>query len=133
MKNVIKFVSMVIIIIILVFYVYGCGYGLRTLKFEAEFAPFREMPQEALKAMNPGDVKVMTGEPQIGKEYIELGYITFDEGKVSPIVTMYKNEKDFIELFQNEAAKHGADAVIKFTIQGEWPERKAQGITIVYK
>lgn len=133
MKNVIKFVSMAIAIIIVVFYVYGCGYGLRTLKFEAEFAPLRKMPPEALKMVNPIDVEVMTGKPTIGKEYIELGYVTFDEGKVSQLVTMYKKEKDFIELFKNEAAKHGADAVIEFTIKGEWPERKAKGIAIVYK
>jgi len=98
-----------------------------------EFSPLRELPPEALKVVSPGDVEVLTGEPRIGKEYIELGYITIDESKVSPIMTMSKSEKDIIEMVSQEAANHGADAVIKFSITGEHPGRKAKGIAIVYK
>lgn len=45
------------------------------------------MPPEALKTVNPGDGEVMFGEPLIGKEYIEIGYITIYEGWVFPIMT----------------------------------------------
>lgn len=67
--------------------------------------------------VNPGEVEVMSGEPPIGEEYLELGYITVDEGMVSPAMTMFTSDKAIIEMVRKEAADHGADAVIEFNLK----------------
>lgn len=128
MRSIIKAVLLTCVMMYILLNFCGCAITLKP-----KFAPFREMPPEALKAMNPGDVEVMTGEPPIGKEYIELGYITVDESKVSPAIAMFTSNEAIIEMVRKEAADHGADAVIKFNITGEHPARKAKGIAIVYK
>ena len=108
---------------------YGCA-----LTLKPQFAPLRNLPPEAMKAKNPAEVEVMTGEPPIGREYIEIGYITVDETKVSSLMTMNISDKDIIEMVRKKAADYGADAVIKFRLTGEnLGERKAEGIAIVYK
>lgn len=110
----------------IIFYSFGCA-------LKTKFAPMQEMPPEALKIVYTSDVEVMTGEPPIGIEYIEFGSITIDERWVSPLVTKSTSNDDLIELVRREAANHGADAVIKFSITGEHPSRMAKGIVIVYK
>ena len=107
---------------------YGCA-----LTLKPQFAPLRNLPPEAMKAKNPAEVEVMTGEPPIGKEYIEIGYITVDETKVSPLMTMTISNENIIQMVRKKAAEYGADAVIKFKISGESPARVAKGIAIVYR
>lgn len=107
--------------------------GCATITLKPKFAALGEMPPEALRVVNPAQVEVMTGEPPIDKEYIDLGCITVDEKWTSPIMTMSISEKDIIEMVRTEAADHGADAVIKFSITGKHPARKAKGIAIVYR
>jgi len=130
MKKVNKYILLFIIIFSIIFII-GCSQGIKIFKFEAKFAPLRELPRITTKT--PDEVEILTGEPPLSREYIELGYITYDEGWISPLITMGKSEKDIIELFKKEAAKRGADAVIKFNLEGETGERKARGIAIIYK
>jgi len=131
MKKVGNYIIFLFIILFSIFFIIGCSQGIRIFKFEAKFDPLRELPQITTKT--PDEVEILTGEPPLSREYIELGYITYDEGWISPLITMGKSEKDIIELFKKEAAKRGADAVIKFNIEGETGERKAKGIAIIYK
>lgn len=105
-----------------------------TYRFHAQFAPLRDLPPEAIKSVSPAEVEVLTGEPPIGTEYYELGYIIYEDAEMAGMVTLFKKEKDIIELIRKTAAEHGADAVIKFQITGEESgERKAKGMAIVYK
>jgi len=106
---------------------FGCA-----LSLKPQFVPLRDLPPQALKTVIPDDVEVMSGEPPIGKEYVELAYIILDESKVSPIMSMSVSDKDIIEMVRKEAANHGADAVIRFKITGDHPARKATGVAIVY-
>lgn len=126
MRLFIKFFLLASTITCVIFNFYGCA-------FKTKFTPLREMPPEALKMVYPSDVEVLTGEPPIGKEYIEIGYITIDESWASPIMTQNISEEDIMVMARKEAANHGADAVIKFSITGEHPARRARGIAIVYK
>jgi hypothetical protein len=107
---------------------YGCA-----LTLKPKFTALRDMPPEAFKAVEPADVEVMEGEPPVGVEYIEMGYITIDETKVSPIMTMSITDEDIITMIRREAANRGADAVIKFRLVGDHPARKANGLAIVYR
>lgn len=127
MRGFIHSIFLVFPLIYILLFFSGCA-----IKLKPQFSALRDMPPEALKAANPAEVEVMTTEPPIGREYIELGYITVDESKVSPILTMSTSDKDVIEMVRKEAADHGADAVINFKISGEHPGRKATGIAIVY-
>lgn len=128
MRGIIKAVLLTSAITYILINLYGCEITLKP-----KFAPLRDIPQEALKVVDPSDVEVMTGEPPIGEEYIELGYITVNESRVSPAMTMFTSDEAIIEMVRKEAAIHGADAVINFNITGEHPARKAKGIAIVYK
>jgi len=132
MRSIVKMVILAIVVTYMLSSLYGCATLTRP---RVKFSSFLgNLPQEALKVVNPGDVEVMTGEPPIGKEYIELGYITVDEGWVSPAIAMFTSNEAIIEMVRKEAANRGADAVIKFSIEGERAgERKANGIAIVYK
>jgi len=79
------------------------------------------------------DIVVMTDLPPAGTQYVELGYVTVDESRVSPIMTEFTSRKDIINMVKAKAAEIGADAVIKFTISGEHPSRKAEGTAIKYE
>lgn len=113
----------------ILFVIHGCA----AMKLRPEFIPLRSLPPEAVKITPPNEIEIMTDAPQTGKQYIELGYITVDETKVFPFRTLSTSEKDIIEMVREEAAEHGADAVIKFHISGEHPARIAKGIAIIYK
>ena len=126
MNNVVKISLFSITITCIMLNFYGCA-------LKTKFVLLRDIPPEALKIVYPSEVEVMTGEPPIGKEYIEYGTVTIDERWVSPIVTKSTSNDDLIELVRREAANQGADSVIKFSITGEHPARRARGIAIVYK
>lgn len=132
MRSIVKMAILSIVVTYMLSSLYGCAKLIRPrVKFSSLVG---NLPQEALKVAYPGDIEVMTGEPPIGVEYIELGYITVDEGWVSPLIAVFTSNEAIIEMVRKEAANHGADAVIKFSIEGEGAGyRKAKGIAIVYK
>jgi len=102
----------------------GCETSLR-----AKFAPLRPLPPGPV-AKQASDIVVMTDLPPSGTQYIELGYVTVDETRVSPIMTEFTSREDIINMVKAKAAEIGADAVIKFSISGDHPSRKAEGTAI---
>lgn len=129
MKGVMKKVLLAASIACVLSSLYGCA-----LRPRAKFSLLGSLPPEAVGIKQPSEVKVMTDVPLAGKPYIELGYITVDEGWVSPVIAATYSTEDIIEMVRRKAAECGADAVIKFSIEGERPgHRKAKGIAIVYK
>ena len=105
----------------------GCETSLR-----AKFAPLRPLPPGPV-TKQANDIVVMSDLPPAGTQYVELGYITIDESRVSPIMTEFTSREDIINMVRAKAAEVGADAVIKFTISGEHPSRKAEGTAIKYE
>jgi len=105
----------------------GCETSLR-----AKFAPLRPLPPGPVTKRG-GDIVVMSDAPPAGTQYVELGYITVDESRVSPIMTEFTSKEDIINMVRAKAAEVGADAVIKFSISGEHPARKAEGMAIKYE
>ena len=130
MKGGIKIVLLAIGIVWVLFSLYGCAITLRP-----KFAALRPLPPQTKE---PSEVVVMTGVPPAGKQYIELGYITVDEGEVPPILRITTSTEDIIEMVLRKAAECGGDAVIKFRMSGEKPfvsdepARKAEGTVIKY-
>lgn len=131
MRGIVK----IVLLSIGAFYMLNILYCCALIKPQAKFSSLiGNLPPEALKVVNPDDVEVITGEPPIGEEYIELIYITVYEGWTFPIIASFYSKENIIEMVRSEAAEHGADAVINFRIEGERAgERKAKGIAIVYK
>ena len=105
----------------------GCETSLR-----AKFAPLRPLPPGPV-TKSASDIVVMSDLPPVGDQYVELGYITIDESRVSPIMTEFMSREDIINMVRAKAAEIGADAVIKFSISGEHPSRKAEGTAIKYE
>jgi len=105
----------------------GCETSLR-----AKFAPLRPLPPGPV-TKQASDIVVMSDLPPVGDQYIELGYITIDESRVSPIMTEFTSREDIINMVRAKAAEVGADAVIRFSVTGEHPTRKAEGTAIKYE
>ena len=105
----------------------GCETSLR-----AKFAPLRPLPPGTV-TKSASDIVVMSDLPPAGTPYVELGYITIDESRVSPIMTEFTSREDIINMVRAKAAEVGADAVIKFSMTGEHPSRKAEGTAIKYE
>jgi len=105
----------------------GCETSLR-----AKFAPLRPLPPGPV-TKQASDIVVMSDLPPVGTPYVELGYLTIDESRVSPIMTEFTSREDIINMVKAKAAEIGADAVIKFSISGEHPTRKAEGTAIKYE
>lgn len=105
----------------------GCETSLR-----AKFAPLRPLPPGPV-TKRASDIMVMSDLPPVGTQYVELGYITVDESKVSPIMTEFTSREDIVNMVKAKAAEVGADAVIKFSMSGEHPARKAEGTAIKYE
>ena len=105
----------------------GCEARLR-----AKFAPLRPLPPGPV-TKRASDIVVMSDAPPTGTQYIELGYITVDESRVSPIMTEFTSKEDIINMVRKRAAEVGADAVIRFSMSGERPARKAEGTAIKYE
>lgn len=105
----------------------GCETSLR-----AKFAPLRPLPPGPV-TKQASDIVVMSDPPPSGTQYVELGYVTVDESRVSPIMTEFTSREDIINMVRAKAAEIGADAVIKFSISGEHPARKAEGTAIKYE
>lgn len=127
MKGVTRIALLVIGVGCVLLCLYGCEAKLR-----AKFAPLGPLPPGAV-TKQPDEIVVMSGVPLAGDQYIELGYITVDESRVSPILTEFTSKEDIINMVRKKAAESGADAVIKFSILGEHPARKAEGIAIMYE
>jgi hypothetical protein len=102
------------------------------MSLSAKFAPLRPLPPGPV-TKQASDIVVMSDLPTSGDQYIELGYITVDESRVSPIMTEFTTNEDVINMVRAKAAEVGADAVVKFSMTGEHPVRKAEGTAIKYE
>ena len=125
MRGFVRVLSVAVIIACVI--LCGCETSLR-----AKFAPLRPLPPGPV-TKQASDIVVMSDLPPVGDQYIELGYITIDESRVSPIMTEFTSREDIINMVRAKAAEVGADAVIRFSVTGEHPTRKAEGTAIKYE
>ena len=125
MRSFVRVLSVAVIIACVI--LCGCETSLR-----AKFAPLRPLPPGPV-TKQASDIVVMSDLPPVGTPYVELGYLTIDESRVSPIMTEFTSREDIINMVKAKAAEIGADAVIKFSISGEHPTRKAEGTAIKYE